>query len=218
MDTLKRVKLTPMDSATTYFYLWSGRGPLVAYLTKEWKKDSTTPYFKRWASEGPLYASYAKYLIGKYPIEFARSFLVPNAVKFAVPPSEFLGVYNMGGDSVGKMAKDWFNYKSQKVMAHNNKDGPVKVTEWYPIFATLVNLLLLIHLVGLVVLGGLKRTEGLGKLLILAVGLWLLNSGFSILASPIVMRYQFFPVLVGLCVALVAGEAIYKGQNQTVKV
>ena len=212
MDTLKRVKLTAMDSTTTYFYLWSGRGPLVSYLTKEWKKDSTTPYFKRWASEGPLYASYAMYLIGKYPIEFAQRFLMPNAVKFAVPPTEFLGVYNMGSDSVSNQAKDWFHYKSQKVMAHNKKDGPVRVTDWYPVFATLVNVLLLIHLVGLAVLGGMKNSSGLGKLLILAVALWLVNSGFSILASPIVMRYQFFPVLIGFCVALMAGEAIYKSK------
>ena len=210
MDTLKRVKLTAVDSANGYFYLWSGRGPLMQYMERQYKKDSTTPAFKRWSSEGPLFASYAMFLVGKYPVEFARSFLIPNAVKFAVPPTEFLGTYNMGADSVAGFAKDWFHYKSLQVKAHNNKSGSMIMTEWYPVFAALVNVLLLIHLVGLLVLGGLKKSNGLGKLLVLVAALWLLNSGFSVFASPIVLRYQVLPVLVSLCVALLAGEAIYK--------
>lgn len=65
MDTLNKVKLTRDDSINSYFYLWSGKGPLIQYMTREFKnkKDDTTSYFKRWASEGPLYTEYAMYLI-----------------------------------------------------------------------------------------------------------------------------------------------------------
>jgi len=210
MDTLKRVKLTREDSASSFFYLWNSRGPLMHYLEKEWAKDSTTPYFKRWAAEGPLYKDYALYLIQKYPLSFFQTFLLPNAIKFAVPPSEFLGTYNMGSDSVSNLAKGWFNYKSLKVTNHNNKSSSIKLIEWYPVFAALINLLLLINLVGLLVLGGLRKATGLPKVLILIVSLWLLNVGFSIFASPIVLRYQVFPVIMTLCIALLAGDAIYK--------
>jgi hypothetical protein len=218
MDTLTKVKFKHDDSVNTYFYLWSGRGPLIQYMATEYKKDSITPYFKRWASEGPLYAGYAMYLIRKFPLQFAKNFLIPNAVKFAVPPTEFLGIYNMGADSVDRPAKDWFHYKSLKVKEHNKKEGPINMTEWYPVFAALVNVLLLIHVVGLVVLGGLKKTSGLTRLLLMAITLWLLNTGFSVFASPIVLRYQVFPVLVSFCVALVAGEVIYKSELQAKKV
>jgi len=210
MDTLKKVKLTSEDSANSYFYLWSSRSPLMHYLEKDWTKDSTTSYFKRWSAEGPLYKDYALYLIQKYPLSFLQTFILSNAIKFAVPPSEFLGTYNMGADSVGSLAKGWFNYRSQKVADHNNKAVPIKLIEWYPIFATLVNLLLLIHLIGLLVLGGLRKSTGLPKLLVLIVSLWMLNTGFSIFASPIVLRYQIFPILITLGMALLAGEAIYK--------
>jgi len=213
MDTLNKVKFSHEDSVNTYFYLWSGHGPLIQYMTQEWKKDSTTPYFKRWASEGPLYLDYALYLIRSHPWPFIQSFLAPNAVKLVIPPSEFLGTYNMGADSVRSLAKEWFQYKSLKVKEHNKKAGTIALTKWYPIFSALVNLLLFIHLTGLFIFGSLKKQQtGLPKLLLLVVTFWLLNAGFSVFASPIVLRYQLFPVLVSFCMALLAGEAIYRPQ------
>jgi protoporphyrinogen oxidase len=211
MDTLQKVKRSHEDSVNSYFYLWSPKAPLVTYLEKEYKKDSTTPYFKRWASEAPFYADYGLYLIKKYPLEYAENWMLPNAVKFAVPPTEFLGTYNMGGDSVGKLAKDWFNYKSQKVKDHNKKDAKIAATEWYPVFVTLVNLVFVMGLIGMLVLGAIKRKEyGLPQLLGIALLLWLLNCGFSIFASPIVLRYQTFPMLVFLPLGLLMVERIWK--------
>jgi protoporphyrinogen oxidase len=211
MDTLRKVKFSHDDSVNAYFYLWSERGPLKKYLANEYKKDSTTPYFKRWASEGPLYAEYALYLIRKYPLAFAENFMLPNAVKFAVPPTEFLGMYNMGGDSVGRLAKDWFNYKSLKVKDHNKKDARIMATEWYPVFVALVNILFIMGLIGVVFLGAVKRKDyGLPQLLGVALVFWLLNCGFSIFASPIVLRYQTFPMLVFLPLGALMAEKIWK--------
>lgn len=215
LDTLSKIKFSHDDSVNSFFYLWSGRGPLVQYLTREWKKDSTTPYFKRWASEGPLFRDYALYLIRQYPLEYAKTFVLPNAYKLAVPPEEFLGTYNMGQDSVGVLAKTWFQYKSQKVKDHNTKTGAIAMVSWYPVFSVLVNVLLLIHLIGLLVFGTLKQQKnGLPKLLLLALALWVLNAGFSVIASPIVLRYQLFPILVSFCIALLTGETIYRNESK----
>ncbi len=215
MDTLKRVKLSYDDSANTFFYLWSGRGPLVQYMNGEYKKDSSTPYFRRWATQGPLYMDYAKYLISSYPLTFIKDFMLPNAIKFAVPPPEFLSTYNMGEDSVGVTAKEWFQYKSQKIRNHNQKNTIMSFPRWYSIFAVLVNLLFLIHAVGLLLFGSLKTQPSTAvKWLILVLGLWTLNAGFSIAASPIVLRYEVFPILIGCCAALVCGEWIYQQQPQ----
>jgi hypothetical protein len=216
MDTLGRIKFSREDSLNSFFYLWSGRGPLIQYLSREWKKDSTTPYFKRWASEGPLYLDYAFFLIRRYPMEFVRAFLAPNAIKLAVPPEEFLGTYNMGEDSVGRLAKEWFQYKSLKVKEHNKKEATIRLVSWYPVFSVLVNLLLFIHLIGLLVFGTLKRQKkGLPKLLLLTITLWILNGSFSIFAAPIVLRYQLFPIMVIFCMALLAGEAIYTSESKS---
>ncbi len=210
MDTLRRVKLTKEDSINSYFYLWSGRSPLMHYLEEDWKKDSTTSYFKRWASEAPLYQAYAFYLIKKFPLTYARSFLLPNVAKYAVPPVEFLAVYNMGSDSVNKLAKDWFNYKTLKIKDHNKKDGPVTMTQWFPVLSCLANVLLLITLAGWFFFGGIGSRPGDIKLILVAGCFWLGNMAFSILASPIVLRYQVFPTLVCLTLAAVLAEKVYR--------
>ncbi|HVU56042.1 MAG TPA: NAD(P)/FAD-dependent oxidoreductase [Puia sp.] len=214
MDTLKRVKLTKEDSLTRYFYLWNGRGPLHQYLQRQWKKDSITPYFKRWASEGPFYLSYALYLIKKYPWSYMENFMFPNAIKLAAPPTEFLGTYNMGGDSVGGLAKNWFQYKSLKVKDHNRKGNIILYTEWYPIYSAMTNLLLIIHLAGLLFFGSFKQRRTLFKLLPLGFSLWLLNMGFSIFSSPIVLRYQAFPLIIITAIALLTGEIIYTSESK----
>jgi len=195
MDTLSKVKFTHEDSVNGYFYLWSGRGPLIQYMAREWKNDSTTPYIKRWSSEGPLYAEYALHLITSHPMAFAGSFLLGNAVKYAVPPLEFLGTYNMGADSVGKMAKDWFNYKSQRV-ADKKKRQFVSILQAYPVFGALVNLCFFMGCVGFLVFGGIKQSsKKFSSLLLVIAALGIANGGFSLFSAPIVLRYQVFPIL-----------------------
>lgn len=210
MDTLQKVNFSHEDSVSGYFYLWSARGPLIQYMNQQWKKDSTTSYFNRWSAEGPLYMDYALYLIKKYPMSFLKVFLLPNSVKFSVPPMEFLGTYNMGADSVNALAKSWFNYKSQKIQDHQ-KRSPIKwMITWYPVFSALINLLFLIHLVGLITMARGQQLSRIGKAALLVSAFWLFNLGFSVFASPIVLRYQLFPSLICLVMALMVGQALYK--------
>jgi len=217
MDTLKKVKLTSDDSASTFFYLWSSHGPLIKYMQKEWKNDSTSGYFKRWASEGPLYASYASYLISQYPAKFVKAFVLPNAFKFVVPPSEFIGVYNMGSDSVGKLAKDWFNYKSLKILEHGKKHTIIKAVIWAPVFAAMVNSLVVICFIGLIIFGISSKKNWAYSMFDIMIGaLWICNLSFSILASPIVLRYQIFHVLVGTVFSLLAIDRIIRIDNNQV--
>jgi protoporphyrinogen oxidase len=209
MDTLQKVKFTKDDSANTFFYLWSDRGPLVQYAVRQYKKDSTTPYFKRWASEAPLYGQYAFYLTKKYPLQFIENFMLPNTLKFIAPPMEFLGTYNMGADSVARQAKDWFNYKSRKVFQHDKKKKEMTAIVWFPAFGALANVLLVMGVVGVIFLGLLKwREYGNPQLLLLVCSFWLFNSLFSIFASPIVLRYQVFPLFLSFMLGTILVERI----------
>jgi protoporphyrinogen oxidase len=213
IDSLKKVKLAHDDSTYASFYLWSASGPLIQYMKRQYKKDSITPYFKRWASQGPLFFGYGRYLIANYPESFVTNFILPNAIKFAVPPSEFLNTYNLGGDSVLMAAKDWFQYRSLKVRNRNTKNAILSFADWYSVFTALINLLLLIHIIGILLFKVLnKQPQLVVKWIFIVLSLWALNAAFSIAASSIVLRYQIFPILVGCCVALVSGEWIYKQQ------
>ncbi|MDO6433886.1 NAD(P)/FAD-dependent oxidoreductase [Flavitalea sp. BT771] len=207
-DTILRVKQSRLDTLRNYFYLWSPRAPLLQYMMREWKGDSTSPYFKKWAAEGPLYQDYAFFLIKKYPLSFAQYFLWPNAIKFAVPPIEFLGVYNMGEDSVDRLAKEWFDYKTLRI-SHHYKDHDVTSLNWYPIFNALVNLFLVISLAGFLLFNGIKiALPSYTIVLALILVFWILNMGFSIFASPVVLRYQVFPASLSFVFALLSTRYI----------
>ena len=210
MDTISKVKLTKEDSASNIFYLWSERGPLIQYMIKTYKNDTITPPFKKWASLGPLYQDYAAELIRKYPLQYVKEFVWPNALKYAMPPPEFLEQYNMGQDSVGRLAKEWFHYSTQKVISQKKK--PLKIAQgaYYSLFATLANALLFICLAGLAIFAEFKnKANGLAKTILIIVCFWILNLGFSIAASPIVLRYEIFPALISFSLAIVIAEAIY---------
>lgn len=214
MDTLKKVRFTQEDSLNTYFYLWSDKGPLIQYLQRQYRKDSITPYFKRWATLGPLYTDYALYLIRKYPLLFIENFVWPNAQKLAVPPPEFLAIYNMRKDTVQRLAKEWFNYKTVKVAKHNWAAPKISATSWYPVFATLSNVLFMLALFGIVMIGGTAwRAPGLPRLLGLTILFWVTNGVFSVVAAPIVLRYQLLSILVVFCVAILCFDKLFTSAN-----
>jgi len=211
MDTLKKVKLTFNDSLGSFFYLWNSKGPLIQYLIREYKKDSAAPYFKRWASEGPLYADYGSWLTRKFPSQFAEYWILPNAIKYIVPPEEFLGIYNMGGDSVGKLAQDWFKYKSLKVQDHKKSNPRVVATGWYSIFSAVINIVFILGLISMLLLNVVRwKDYGLPQLMGLILLFWLINGAFSIFASPVVLRYQYFPLLLFFPMSAIFMEHIIK--------
>jgi hypothetical protein len=215
IDTLSKVKLTAEDTVSARFYLWSPKGPLVQYMAREYKKDSTTPAFKRWAAQGPLFGAYGAYLIRKYPLPFVKAWLWPNTERYAIPPAEFLKIYNMGGDSVGPLAKIWFNYKSQRVDKNNKITAIIRIMSWYPPFAVMANVFFLICLVGMLIFKGFKSpVSTLTKFAMLFISLWLCNTGFSIFASPITLRYQLFPLIVNLSLGVILMQNIYQLAKQ----
>jgi protoporphyrinogen oxidase len=216
IDTISRLRIIDADPDGTNFYLWSKQGPLIQYMSRQWKDNNEAPYFVKWASEGPLYADYGLYLIRKHPVDFAKIFLLQNAVRFAVPPVEFIGAYNMGLDTVRPLAKDWFNYKSVRV-SNYKKDHILNTIRRYPILAALINCCFIISCVGFLIFGGIRRAKNDFSRILLVVGVfWLLNAGFSIFASPLVLRYQVFPVMISLALSLFLLEFIIKTDNSAI--
>jgi len=115
------------------------------------------------------------------------------------------------GDSVGRLAKTWFNYKSQKIESHNNQDARIELMHWYPTFIAIANVLFLLSLIGLFLFNGYgnSKLSVLAKITCLLVANWVCNTGFSVFVSPITLRYQLFPVLSSFVLAVVLCNAIY---------
>ncbi|HMI60262.1 MAG TPA: hypothetical protein VK518_05120 [Puia sp.] len=84
-------------------------------------------------------------------------------------------------------------------------------TTWYPVFSTVVNIVFILGLVSMLILGVIRRKDyGLPQLVGLILGFWLLNASFSIFASPIVLRYQYFPLLLFFPMAAIFVEHTIK--------
>lgn len=195
MDSVSRLPYRP-DSQLGIYYLWDEHAPLKQYLYVKWKGDTLTDDFKKWASMGPLYSAYGSWLMKRHPIDFAKYFLWPNMVNYYVPNTEFLGLNNMGSDSVQDMAKFWFHYKSSKITIRSKEIG---LAEVYPILLAVVNLLFVLSFLGFLILGGFKKASYFfTRTLLWFSFIWLSNFTFSVFASPIVMRYQVFPLTITL--------------------
>src|SRR5258708_2980402 len=202
LDSLNHLKNRP-DTSLQLYWLWYESSPFRRMLVDVDRQDPRGSDFKHYASLGNLYGSYAAFLIKKHPLAFARSYLLKNLKWFSVPAKEFLGTYNLGRDSVGKDVSEWFHYKSQKVKGFTKELGVIKL---YPILMTLLNVGFILGILGYLVLKGYeKASPRLQLFLRLSVLVWLSNFFFSILASPIMLRYQLFNMVVlSVSVALLA--------------
>jgi len=191
-------------------YMWTPTAPLQLYMDKHFpKKDSADANIPRWAKVAPLYKEYGAYIISKYPVDFAKYYLWPNAIKYYAPPVEFLDAYNMGVDSMRLFAKDWFALKDHKVKTYF-KDFKVNIIGYYPVWVGSSNILFLLAVIGFLVLSGPGKHQLLKSGLILAVLFWIINFVFSVFASPIALRFQLFPVHVYTAFALIVLEVIWK--------
>jgi len=138
---------------------------------------------------------YGSFLVRTYPVEFAKYYLIPNAMKYYVPPVEFLDHYSTGIDSVAQIAQVWFDYKSKKIRT-NLKDFKVNVLNFYPVFTGTMHVVLILSMLSFFLLNGYRHYPQLKRGILLVITLWAVNFGFSVFASPIALRFQLFPILV----------------------
>lgn len=196
LDSLNHLKYEKRpDNELGIYYLWDEKAPLKSYLKLKYKNDSITPYLKRWAKLAPLYGQYGTWLIKQFPGEFAKYYLWPNLINYYAPNPEFLGIYNMGSDSVDLGAIQWFGYKTNKVHGFS-KDKRIILTQVFPPLLAIINIFFFMGLIGFIFLNGFKEIPpAYKKALYVLISIWIFNLLFSVFASPIVLRYQVFPFI-----------------------
>jgi hypothetical protein len=221
-DSSRNISTHPMEMEdASIVYMWTPTSPLQLYMLKEYRldeliKDSSLRKYQRWASAGPLLGDYGSWLIRQYPLDFIHNYLWPNMIKYYTPPTEFLGVYNMGLDTIRPIAQTWFGFKSNKVTTKFH-DPRVDSLEFYPFLSAFVNGLFICCMVGFSFMIGFKQRTDLSRLVILAGTLWLVNLTFSVIASPIALRFQVFVILTFLSISLILLEYLYNTSSQKEK-
>ncbi|HEU4606904.1 MAG TPA: NAD(P)-binding protein [Chitinophagaceae bacterium] len=208
IDSISSMKHRP-DSVLGVYYLWDG--PLIGYLNQKYKKDSTTPYFKKYALLAPLYLKYGQTLIKSHPADYTKYFLLTNILRYYAPPTEFLSQYNMQSDTVRQTAKEWFDYKSTKVTGYA-KTLPVIMA--YSVFFALINICFFGCIIGFMLFHGIKKVSyAFLACLGISVSIWVVNLFFSVLASPIVLRYQIFTTVLLFVVSVYLIDFIARIDN-----
>jgi hypothetical protein len=159
---------------------------------------------RAWALASPLFGRYGAYIIKTHPFSFVKYFVWINIGRFIQPKLEKLAIYNMGQDSVWADAQLWFHYPSPKTKVIS-KHGQAYLLALYPTTFFIFNVLF----VGLILCIRINRIwpqiDPLFKKDIYLFGiLWISNFLFSIVANVIVLRYQFFPLVItgALCLVL----------------
>jgi hypothetical protein len=189
---------------------------LKPYMTDHYKfTRSTTPpeEFVSWGKVSPIYKEYGSYLIRHYPVAFAQYYLWLNTKNYFIPHLEKFGSYNLGMDSVWPVAKTWFNYKTSAVTVISG-DLQQNIFFFYPLLFALVNLYFAGTLLYILFNKRIRRLIdwSMARGIILTVFTLLINFVFSVFATPVVLRYQIFPMLILFTYSLVFSVVLDKYQ------
>jgi hypothetical protein len=198
LDSLQHIPMAfRPDRPLMAFYLWDPGSPLQPAANAEHIADNKL-HLERMAAVSPLYNRYGKYLISQYPLEYIRYYILPNMLQYADPPAENMSVYNDGSDRVWPIAQAWFGYKTDQVFTRSDTHE-MQLFEYYPAFMVFIILLFTGVWIGYLWIGGRRYTAPPFRNAFRITTLyWIVHFGFSVLASPVVLRYQLFNMILGV--------------------
>ncbi|TDX00471.1 NAD(P)/FAD-dependent oxidoreductase [Dinghuibacter silviterrae] len=215
LDSFNRTIYRP-DSAAQIFYLWDKGSPLIKYFRAGFRlNQNPNSFFTSWAAIAPLYQEYGLYLIKKHPAAYLQYFVGQNLIWYAEPATEFLGVYDHGTDSVSELEQRWFGYESKQIQSSSNRI--LYIDDIYPALSAIIKMAFIVGAIGFLFFGGIKQSPATYRLLLMIVGLfWTLDLGFSLLASPVVLRYQLFQLSVEVIFGTMFLEYIFRLEDKKV--
>jgi len=202
------------DFTSGSFFMYSLNSPLVLYMEsrvggREWPFLNTKQYWEI----APLYQAYGLFLIRKYPMTFARHFLLPNFFRYYSPPGEIFG------SPVSFDLHEWYGgpelRKVLKLTTIETKLSSIELSATilnnFPSLMAIAHFGFIFGLLGFLILGGYRR---IGRpynycVLLIAV-LWCCDLAFSVLSAGIVLRYQIFVMVPELSFGSYFIEYVYR--------
>lgn len=170
--------------------------------------------FQAWGSVSPVFNAYGKWLIKHYPVEFARYYMWLNVKNYFIPHLEKFGYYNIGMREVWDPARIWFKMKSNKITLIPSIEFQGYIFFMYPLFFMALN----IYFAGCATffLTNKKLRQANRPLviaLLAAIAFLIINFGFSVFATPVVLRYQIVPMIVLLAFSLFLTEKQFEPES-----
>lgn len=214
----------PPDGFTKYlsnyvanFFIRQPSAPLKKYFEAHSTGEDGYGLVEDWGRASVVFGEYGEWLIKHYPVEYARYFMLLNTKNYFFPPLEKLEIYNLGQDDVSTIAQDWFDYPTPNVTAVS-KEVQGNILFIFPCLFLFLNAL---YIGSQIWLFTKRRTismspENRAANILIAV-FSLANFGFCVFATIIVLRYQFFPMVITLTFSLLLFEWLDKKEIQSSK-
>jgi len=188
------------------FFLIVPYSPLKQFMNRQYKEEDAPAQFDAWAKVAPLYATYGKALMHQHPVPFLKYFLGPNIKNYFLPPLEKFDIYNLNMSDVPTNVQDWFDYVTPDIAVIS---ATFQAKLFYPyrfIFLTL-NLYFWGCLAWFLFTGKIKKMRpDFRRTLLLASCFLLFHFGFSVVATPVVLRFQVVPIILLLSFSLFLGH------------
>lgn len=177
------------------FFIKHSEAPLKQYMVRHFPKEHNQSSFMGWGKVSPIYNEYGAWLIRHYPLAFTQYYLWLNTKFYFNPFLAQMGLYNLGEDSVWNYAQYWFHYSSPRVRSIS-RSFQSTIFSIYPPAFLLLNLYFAGCLSLLCFSQKIRQLDPIfGKALLLLAGFTLINFGFSVFATPVVLRYEIIPML-----------------------
>jgi hypothetical protein len=192
------------------FFIQYSDSPLKQYFSSNYNPKDQYDNVVAWGKSAIVFGEYGEWLIIHHPVSFIRYFMLLNSKNYFFPPLEKLEVYNLGNDEVGWIAQDWFDYKTPMITSFS-KNMQGKLLTIFPFVFCFLNILF-IGSIGWLLFNrkSIPITRELKSTLLVTGCLLMANFFFCIFATIIVMRYQFFPMIVTLLFSILLFEVLEK--------
>jgi hypothetical protein len=208
MDLLHRTPHNPAIESVTY-YMWDLESPLWRYMYQQTNKDTVSTNFIRWAKMAPLYNSYGNYLIKQHVNLYLKHHIVSDTKQYFNPYVEYLGEYVIGDKKIFPAGALWFKIPINSF--ETRTDFKISITKYMATLHGVFSLLFILAASLFIGKAGLKNTPPSSrKILACALLVLLCNGGFSIVAAPIVLRYQTFPFILTSVFSVLLAEYLIR--------
>jgi len=196
-DYFKRIPpfMRDLDPFPGTFFIKQPTAILKPYLLKKYTFTDPPSQFEAWGKVSPLYKKYGMYLIKNHPIPFIKYYILLNVGNYFFPHLEKFNSYNLNMDTTWDDAKVWFHWDSNAVTSPP-RTFQEHIFFFYPIIFMMANAYFSIIFFSYII--GKRKQIGnkfLSAAVILACITLFLNFCFSVFATPVVLRYQIFPLI-----------------------
>jgi hypothetical protein len=192
-------------SALCVHYMWQ-EGPLWSYMALQYPNLESDNWFKEWASMGHLYRQYGNYLIMQHPLEYVRYYIGEGLYWYVVPTMEFSNISRSGRYVVDYKIKRWFNYPSAQLSCTMR----TYFSMWpYLNIIFILNVCMVISTILFFICRCYKLVGRKAcKAIMFAAGFWVVNFLFSIISSPMALRYAISVMVLDIGFVMIQVEWI----------